>query len=82
MTQRFSGRKSGSSGGENCVAESNLDRGEEMIGEDNASKETAGLMVDDEIEHAGKTALCKEMEGGTRRDAWEGEEEEAEGSKM
>jgi len=40
-----------------------------MIEEDNASKETAGLMVDGEVEHTGKTALCKEMEGGTTGDA-------------
>jgi hypothetical protein len=31
--------------------------------------------VDDEVEHASKTALCNEIEGGTRGDEWEGEEE-------
>ena len=39
-----------------------------MMGEDNVSKETTGLMMDDEVEHSGKTALCNEIEGGTRGD--------------
>jgi hypothetical protein len=34
------------------------------MGEGNVSKEAAGLMVDDEVEHAGKTTLCREIEGG------------------
>jgi hypothetical protein len=39
-----------------------------MRGEGNVSKETAGLIVDDEVEHAGKTALCNEIIGGIRGD--------------
>jgi len=35
-----------------------------MVGEDNVSKEIAMLMVDNEGEHAGKTSLCRETEGG------------------
>jgi hypothetical protein len=39
-----------------------------MRGEGNVSKETARLIVHDEVEHAGKTALCNEIVGGTRGD--------------
>jgi len=39
-----------------------------MMGEGNVSKEAAGLMVDDEVEHAGKTTLCNEIEARTRGD--------------
>jgi hypothetical protein len=39
-----------------------------MMGEGNVSKETVGLMVDDEGEHAGKTVLCNKIEAGTRGD--------------
>ena len=46
-----------------------------MVGEGNVSKEAAVFMMDDEVEHAGKTILCRESEGGERRDEWEGEEE-------
>jgi hypothetical protein len=53
-----------------------------MIGEDNASKKTAGLIVDEEVEYSGKTVLCNEIEGGTRGDEGEGVEAEAEGSEM
>ena len=53
-----------------------------MIGEDNVSKEEAGLIVDEEIEDSGKTSLCNEIEGGTGRDEGEGVEAEAEDSEM
>jgi hypothetical protein len=32
-----------------------------MIGEDNVSKEAAGLIVDEEIEDSGTTSLCNEI---------------------
>jgi hypothetical protein len=53
-----------------------------MIGEDNVSKEAAGLIVDEEIEDSGKTSLCNEIEGGTERDEGEGVKAEAEDSEM
>jgi len=39
-----------------------------MRGKGNVSKKTAGLIVDDEVEHASKTTLCNKIEGGTRGD--------------
>ena len=53
-----------------------------MIGEDNASKETTGLIVDEEVEYSGKIALCNEIEGGTRGEEGEEREAEAKGSEM
>ena len=69
-------------GGEDCVAESNPDRGEEIIREDNASKDTIRLIVDEKVECSGKTALCNEIEGGTRGDEGERVKAKAEGSDM